>query len=252
MLSIDGAVIPRAPDDAFTTGNFNKMPIMGGGTRDELSFITGIGEYFSGPPQTPMSAAQFAAAVSAGAPCPYCLRGVIPPGVSGRYPLSDYNGDAMLAYARVSTDSVRCQEANVMQKLAAQVPSYAYDFTYDDAPYYFPKMRGFKPLAAHTIDIQFVFNDWHGGQLGVNLDQASGQPRDLNPQELRLSDAVVAAWTNFAATGNPNGTGNSPWPRLAAGSSAKYFIENMPLSTQSLADFRARYKCDFWDAISSN
>lgn len=252
ILSIDGAVIPRTPNEAFSTGNFNKMPILGGGTRDELTFIVGIAEYFSGPPQTPMTAAQFAAAVSVGAPCQFCLGGVIPPGTAARYPLPDYNGDVMLAYDRVTTDSVRCQEVKVMQKLASQVPSYAYDFTYADAPYYFPKMPGFKPLAAHTIDIQFVFNEWHGGQLGVNLDQTSGQPRGLNSQEKRLSDALVAAWTNFAATGNPNGTGNSPWPRLAAGGAGRYFIENTPLSTQSVSEFRESYKCDFWDPISGN
>lgn len=252
MLSIDGQIIPRTPDEAFNTGNFNKMPIMGGGTRDELTFITGITEYFSGPPQMPMTAAQYSTAIAAGAPCPYCAGGRIPSGTAARYPLSNYNGDPMLAYERATTDSVRCQEANVMQRLASQVPSYVYDFTYADAPYYFPKMPGFKPLAAHTIDIQFLFDKWHGGQLGVNLDQSTGQPRDLNLQESNLSNEMVAAWTNFASTGNPNGTGNSPWPKLTAGTSGKYLVENVPLSTQAVAQFREHYKCDFWDSISSN
>ena len=67
----------------------------------------------------------------------------------------------------------------------------------------------FQPLAAHTIDIQFLFDKWHGGQLGVNLDQTSGQPRELQGPEITLSDQLVAAWTNFAKTGNPNGPGAS-------------------------------------------
>jgi para-nitrobenzyl esterase len=147
ILSIDGAVIPRTPDQAFSTGNFNKMPIMGGGTRDELTFISGIAEYFSGPPQTPMTAGQYSTAVSTGAPCQFCVGGTMPSGTAARYPLAHYNGDPMLAYERVTTDSVRCQEVNVMRRLASQVPIYAYDFTYASAPYYFPKMPGFKPLA---------------------------------------------------------------------------------------------------------
>lgn len=252
MLSIDGNIIPLTPDQAFNTGSFNKMPIMGGGTRDELTFITGITQYFSGPPQTPMTAAQYSAAVAAGAPCTFCVGGAIPAGTAARYPLSNYNGDPMLAYARVTTDSVRCQEVNVLERLASQVPSYAYDFTYQHAPYYFPKMPGFKPLAAHTIDIQFVFDKWHGGQLGVNLDQTTGQPRDLNQKEENLSDQMVAAWTNFASTGNPNGTGNTPWPKLVTGNTGKYLLEDVPLSTQSVAQFRAHYQCDFWNAISGN
>ena len=68
---------------------------------------------------------------------------------------------------------------------------YGYDFTYQNAPYYFPRCRihrmptgNFQALASHTIDIQFVFDNWHGGQLGVNLDQTSGQPRELQGARL--------------------------------------------------------------------
>jgi hypothetical protein len=37
------------------------------------------------------------------------------------------------------------------------IPVYAYEFTDQNAPYYYPPMPGFTPLAAHTIDIQFLF-----------------------------------------------------------------------------------------------
>jgi carboxylesterase type B len=86
---------------------------------------------------------------------------------------------------------------------------YAYEFNDRNAPYYYPPMPGFTPLAAHTIDIQFLFPLWHGGILGV---PGASQSPALTPQESILSDELVAAWTKFARTGNPNGTGNSPWP----------------------------------------
>jgi para-nitrobenzyl esterase len=232
-LFVDGSIIPLTPQQAFSTGKFNKMPIMGGAVKDELTFQTGITEYFSGIPHTPMTAAQYAAAVTGPA--------------AAQYPLSAYGNDPMLAYERYSTDPNKCRELHVVQLWAPQVPTYAYDFTYQNAPYYFPQMPGFKPLAAHTIDIQFVFNNWHGGNLGVNIDQETGQPRELNQQETKLSDQIVAAWTNFADTGNPNGTGNSPWPKFGTGNGAKYFVQDIPLSTTSIANFRAAYKCDFWD-----
>jgi len=69
-------------------------------------------------------------------------------------------------------------------------------------------------LAAHTIDIQFLFPNWHGGVLGVN------HPATLTAQEMALSDQLVAAWTNFANTGNPNGGGNSPWPQYVEAAGA--------------------------------
>jgi para-nitrobenzyl esterase len=248
---VDGTIIPIAPDQAWATGSFNKMPVMGGATHDELTFTTGIAEYFSGPPQAPITADQYAARIATGAPCAFCAGGIMPSGAAALYPLSNYGGDPMLAYDRVTTDPFRCIEVRVMQKIAAQVPTYAYDFTYPNSPFYYPQMPGFKALASHTIDIQFLFNNYHGGPLGVNLDQTTGQPRELNAQETALSDQMVAAWTNFVKTGNPNGAGNSPWPKFSADSSATYFVEDVPISTMSVSQFRADHKCDFWDVQPS-
>jgi para-nitrobenzyl esterase len=244
----DGTIIPTNPAKALAAGRFNKMPVMGGATKDEGTFFTGITEYFSGPPQSPMTADQYAAAIAPGALTPFGT--AIPAGTADQYPLSNYGGDPMTAYNRVMTDPIKCKDLHVLQILAPQVPTYAYDFTYQNSPYYFPKMPGFKGLAAHTIDIQFLFNNWHGGQLGVNLDQETGQPRELNNKETKLSDQLVAAWTNFAKTGNPNGSGNSPWPKFGAGKNAKYFVQDIPLSTTSVSQYRNEYKCDFWDPVA--
>jgi para-nitrobenzyl esterase len=231
-LIVDGSVIPIAPGQAWTTGHFNKMPMMGGAVKDEITFFTGINEWFSGPPQAPLTADQYAAAVG--------------PVVAAEYPVSAYGGDPMLAYDRAVTDQFKCTELHVVQLWAVQVPTYAYDFVYQNAPYYFAKMPGFRPLAAHTIDIQFLFPGWHGGDLGVNIDQGTGEQRELNAAETGLSDQLVAAWTNFAATGNPNGSGDSPWPVFTAGSQ-KYFVQDLSVSTETVEQFRSAYKCDFWD-----
>ena len=231
-LIVDGSVIPIAPGQAWTTGQFNKMPMMGGAVKDEITFFTGINEWFSGPPQAPLTADQYAAAVG--------------PVLAAEYPVSAYGGDPMLAYERAVTDQFKCTELHVVQLWAVQTPTYAYDFVYQNAPYYFAKMPGFRPLAAHTIDIQFLFPGWHGGDLGVNIDQGTGEQRELNAAETGLSDQLVAAWTNFAATGNPNGSGDSPWPVFTAGSQ-KYFVQDLSVSTETVEQFRSAYKCDFWD-----
>jgi para-nitrobenzyl esterase len=105
-------------------------------------------------------------------------------------------------------------------------------------------MPGFVLLASHTSDIQFLFPGWHGGILGVNS-------RSLNAQETKLSDQLVAAWTNFARTGNPNGTRNSPWPRFTDQAGAPAILsENVPsLGTFTDAQFAASHHCAFWDPI---
>jgi len=104
----------------------------------------------------------------------------------------------------------------------------------------------FQALAAHTIDIQFLFPGWHGGNLGVNLDQLTGQPRELHGSEIGLSDQLVAAWTNFTKTGNPNGPGAPIWPVFTT-SSATFLQQDIPNLNETEAQYRANYKCDFWD-----
>jgi para-nitrobenzyl esterase len=240
----DGTIVPLQPGDAWKTGQFHHMPIMAGLVHDEGNFGLSIAEYFSGPPQVALTAAQYMANN--------------PANVLAEYPLSNYGNDPQLAQDRVGTDPIACTTRRVAQLLAPQVPTYMYEFNYQNAPYYFPQMPNvssptghFQPLAAHTIDIQFLFSGYHGGNLGVNLDQATGQPRELNSSETPLSDQMVALWTNFASTGNPNGSGNSPWPRFTNQSGAPAIVsENVPsLSTFTDPQFAAEHHCAFWDPI---
>jgi para-nitrobenzyl esterase len=244
---VDGKVIPISPQQAWTSGRFNHMPVMGGNTKDERTFSIGITEYFSGPPQKPMTADNYIADVKqaysgnagpGGAPPPY------PPGTADKvlaeYPLSNY-ATPELADDAAFTDPGACRARHVDALLAKSVPVYAYQFDYRNAPYYFPSMPGFVPLAAHTIDIQFLFPLWHGGILGV--------PHRLDGNETKLSNQLVAAWTSFAATGNPNHAANAPWPRYVSGS-GPYLSQNLPSSTTVTdAQFAAMHHCDFWDGI---
>ena len=141
----DGRIVPMQPVTAWTSGNFNHMPIMEGSTSDELTFLPGIAEYFSGPPQTAMTPAQYAASVS--------------PAVLAEYPLSNYGGNANLAFAKAITDPALCAALHILKLQAAQVPVYGYDFTYQNLPYYFPKMPAFMPRQPTRSTSSFFFPD---------------------------------------------------------------------------------------------
>jgi para-nitrobenzyl esterase len=247
---VDGTIIPITPETAWTTGQFNRMPIMGGNVQDEGNFGISITEYFSGPPQAPITPAQYAANITAayggnagpgGTPPPYPAG--TPAAVLAEYPLGNY-ATTQLAYDAVTTHPGACRAHHVVNLWAKWVPVYQYEFNYLSAPYYFPDMPGFVALAAHTIDIQFLFPGWHGGILGVNS-------RSLNAQETKLSDQLVAAWTNFARSGNPNGSGNSPWPRFVNQAGVPAVLsENAPsLATFTDAQYAANHHCAFWDTL---
>jgi para-nitrobenzyl esterase len=254
---VDGTIIPISPETAWTTGAYNHMPTMGGAVHDEGNFSISIAEYFTSP-QAPQTDAQYVAAVTAaysGNAGPGGTPPAYPAGtaaaVLAQYPPTSFGGtptNTQGPYDRVTTDPGKCRGLHVLKLWAPHIPTYGYDFTYLNAPYYFPHMPGFTAAAYHTSDIQFLFAGWHGGQLGVNLDQTTGQPRELNASETVLSDNLVAAWTNFAKTGNPNASGNSPWPQFTT-SSPKFLAENLSLSSESEAQFRATYNCDFWDTV---
>ena len=100
----------------------------------------------------------------------------------------------------------------------------------------------------------------------------ASQSPELSAQEETLSDELVAAWTYFAKTGNPNpGGGNSPWPQFLDQSGTtctlqtgtgpinyqcprqsvpSFLSENVPaLSTFTWESFGAAHNCGFWDKV---
>ncbi len=246
-IFIDGTIIPLQPQDAWASGAYTKMPILGGSVKDENGFSLQISEYFTAP-QVGWTEAQYNASNSAA--------------IKAEYPLNAYGNNPALAQIRIGSDGQygggQCTFLRMFKLMAGTntYPLYTYNFTYEHAPSYFPQMPNvsdptgyLQALAYHTSDIQFVFPGYHGGQLGVNLDQLTGQPREIQGLEVKLSDQIVAAWTNFAKSGNPNGHGNAPWPAFTT-SSSNFLNETIPLSIMSELDFRSAYHCDFWDPQS--
>ena len=242
QITIDGTVLPDRFTALIENGQFNHMPVMSGTTEDEQNFSLGITEYFKSP-QVPASSTDYNNRISA-----FGTNTSYPPGTQAQaaalYPLSNYS-TPQLALDAIGTDSTACAQRHTNQLLAPQVPVYAYEFDDETAPSYFPVMPGFQALAYHTSDIQYLFPLWHGGPDGIE--------HPLNSLQEELSDQLVAAWTNFAWTGNPNGQGNSPWPRFRDKPNKPGVLsENIPnLSTYTDAQFSAKHNCIFWDSIQN-
>jgi para-nitrobenzyl esterase len=241
-LLVDGKVLPMPGDTAWSSGKFNHMPIMNGSVADEGAFAASIDELFFGS----ISADRYAELVKnayggpagPGAGPPNYPAGT-PDAILGKYPLNSYKapGDAWTA---VGTDANVCRHPYLNSRVSQVVPLYAYEFSDRGAPWYFPEVS-FNHGAAHTIDIQFLFTNWHGGTLGIQ--------HQLTSRERTLSAQLVTAWTNFMYSGNPNLKGDEPWPRYTAETRA-YLSQNVPkLSTITEAQFRAAHKCDFWDTV---
>ena len=245
-ITADGQIEPSGGlISAFKNGQFNHMPIMSGTVHDEYNFFIAMNEYFSGPPRMAVTDADFNNFITSSFSPPAFPAGTVNK-VRALYPRYAYP-TAQLALDAVGTDSLivfPCGQLNFNKTVAAQVPVYAYEFNDLTPPSYFPKMPGYVPLAYHTSDIQYLFPLYHGGPLGI--------PHALNKKQEQLSDQLVAAWTNFAWTGNPNGLGNGPWPRFLnkPGDGGYYLSEDIPvLSTITAQQFSDEHKCDFWNTV---
>jgi para-nitrobenzyl esterase len=249
---VDGSIVPISPNTAWTTGKFSHMPIMAGNVQDEATFGIGITEYFSGPTQAPINETQYVANITATYSGPEYAGGPNYPKGTAEAVLKQYPAgkDPAMSLDLAGTHVGACRNRHIdaLWSKWSDVPVYAYEFNDRNAPYYFPTMPGFTPLAAHTIDIQFLFPLWHGGILGV---PGASQSPALTKDEQRLSDQLVAAWTNFAKSGKPNESGNALWPRFVNQEGVpEYLSQNVPtLSTFTNEQFGANHNCDFWDGV---
>nr|WP_240653229.1 carboxylesterase family protein [Sphingomonas crocodyli] len=242
---VDGQTLPDQPLTLFKTGRFRHVPLMTGATMDEQGFFLAITQYWShsdNAKRIPPTADQYERYVrSSYAPPKYPESTASD--ILSLYPLSSLESPAQ-TWSRAASDAKICDIRRLSTLLAQQIPVYAYEFSDRRAPSIFPDMPGLTLGAYHTADIQYLFPLWHGGPDGVS--------RPLNSQQSRLSDEIVAAWSNFARTGNPNGAGNAPWPRHTekAGSDA-WLIQDHPASSR-LTDhqYAMRRHCDFWDSLT--
>lgn len=85
----------------------------------------------------------------------------------------------------------------------ARAPAFAYYF---DRAIPWPERPEFG--AFHTSEVPYVFG---------TLDAL---PRPWTDVDRRLSETMMAYWTNFATRGDPNGPGLPAWPAFAAGRAA--------------------------------
>jgi para-nitrobenzyl esterase len=230
---VGGAVLPVAPADALASGQYNHVPLLNGTNHDEGRLFAGLRFDLRG---APLTAAQ----------CPGVIQAQVGAAnaqtVLDAYPLSAYPSPD-LAYAAMFTDSAFSCPALAADDLAIHSGVYGYEFSDPNAvddiglPFSFPLG------AAHSTEIAYVF------QRMVFFDTFP----PFTPAQLDLSNQMIQYWTNFAATGNPNG-GNGgavpQWPRYTEGN--KQIQELVPDDTapESAATFAAFHHCALWGSIA--
>lgn len=221
------SVLPVEPSSALLEGRFHRIPVISGATRDEARLFVGLFFDLAGQPVTEESYPTLLASAF----------GDNADAVAAEYPLSAYDTPS-LAWAAVITDRVwALGTMKQHQALAAQVPTYAFEFADQNAPPNLPFPSDFPPGAYHNSEVIYQF-------------ELAGEVAPLTPEQWQLAEAMNRYWTNFARTGDPNDGDLPVWQ--------PFDLDDTPPYVQSLApgeggiaavDYAAEHRLDFWRTL---
>ena len=229
-------ILPEQPPAAFADGDYIHVPLLQGSNHDEGRFFVALAFDALGQPLT---AAEYTALIQQDF-------GAAAPAVLARYPLSAYPS-ADLAFSAVFTDDIFSCPALENDSLAQASGAYAYEFSDPNPPNDFGLTFTFPLGAAHSTELQYVFQKIPG--------PATTPP--FTPAQFALSDQMISYWTRFAATGNPNAAGNpngggTPyWPRFTSGSQQMQELIPGATAPEPATTFAADHQCAFWAALAA-
>jgi para-nitrobenzyl esterase len=227
---VNGTTLPMSAAKAFKTGHVNNVKLMIGVGRDE--FNGGIYTNFPGHTIVADTAAQYQQLVTQ-------QFGSLAPTVMRLYPLQRFPSPSpFIAYRAVMADAFSVCPALVSDgQLAKSIPVYAYEDDDSDSPNDPPSAAEPQPLGAYHSAINHLVHD---------------PASSLDSNQASLQSQVLAQWTGFARTDNPNVTGAPAWIQYGRGNRAQV-MSLVPAGDSTLAPtsvIAAEHNCGFWDAVN--
>ena len=223
---VDGLVLTQTIGDSFTSGEFNRVPVIEGSNHDEWRLFVALNIDLVSGPLTPE---QYIPAIAA-------TLGVsidVATFLAGFYPLENYPSPD-LALSALGTDAIfACNSRKAIRLLSQQVTTYAYEFADEDAPQLFLPPVSFPYGSAHASEIQYLFGLRH-----------TVEAPDLTEEQQQLAEAMTTYWTSFARTGSPN-RGDEPfWDAYDSKSDAMQLL--IPPDPGVETGFDVDHKCGLW------
>ncbi len=212
---IDGAVLPGMPMKRIQAGTFNKVPVLGGITRDEGTIFLVSGSMLV------MTSAEFDTLVTQVFGAANAAK------VKAKYPLSNYKEVSEAAADLIGDAGFICPMRRTLRAVnSAGLKTYAYRYT---------RVPSF-------MNVPFL-GCYHGAELAFVFHNPTSN--GFTAPEKQLSKQMMGYWTRFARTGDPNGGGAPTWP-LHAKSSDKHLQLDLTIKEGTALK---QAQCDLWDTI---
>ncbi len=228
--SAGSAALPRDGATALRTGKVLRMPLLNGGTRDEMRLYVGY-EAVAGAKVTPQNYPDALAA----------RYGEHAAAVAQRYPSASYSsastalGTAMsdfLPFAGITN----CQFLHTARLASPLMPVYEYEFADRGAPPVMPD-PGFELGAVHSAELAYFFPGFTNKRVfdGPALASASR----------KLGTQMLAWWSAFARTGEPAVAGLPAWERFRSEDA----VMRLDAPAPQIYDAGREHQCGFWRSI---
>jgi para-nitrobenzyl esterase len=226
---IDGKVLTQSIKDAFTSGQFNRVPVMEGANHDEFRLFVALQfELVDGP----ITADDYPNVIQSTLAIPPDFVSLF----TSQYPLDDYASPGIAFGALLTDAAFTCNARTVSQLLSQYVRTYAYEFNDENAPELFLPPVSFPYGAAHASEIQYLF------------DVITPFPGSLDADQQALSSAMVGYWTRFARSGRPKSLQGPVWPRYRTDD--RFLSLEAPSPILELPQqYFVDHKCYFWASL---
>lgn len=228
--AIGAKTVPRQGAKALASGRFVHVPILNGGTRDEMRLYVAYdiqaGQKFTAENYADTIKAIYgdkAAAIVKQYPVASFSS---PPAAVGTI-MSDFNPDIGI------NNCIYLETGKLIRKFA---PVYESIFADRDAPPVTDN-PGFEMGAVHSSELPYYFPHFD------NTTKLAGP--DLKPGSQKLSDIMTAYWTSFARNGKPTAKAGVAWARFTRDKSV------LRLEPGKLAAINAgqEHRCGFWKSL---
>ena len=225
---VGGSAQPVSLKEAFASGDFARVPVIIGNTRNESRAFVYEGNDLV---NQPLTAAKYEAQIRS-------TYGATADRVLAEYPLSAYDSPSLASGAVATDANFACPSVPIADSLSQWVPTFAYEFQDETAPLrpFMVIPPSFNVGSAHTSDVPYVWQ--------------STTATALTAAQRRLATVMTNYWSAFARAGAPRVASQAVWPRYDTDRQLRLTLQaGGRTGILSGERYSAEHHCSFWSSL---